>query len=250
MEQVLGIVNEHGIKGVEVWAEQVWYYNSTVRDIVHAKEKHGMSLTCHAASWDLNIAALNKGIRVQSVEEIKKSILLAEQMHAGNITIHPGRRTMSKEWTNWHVKVLIESLNEIAVFAQQHHVVVSIEVMEHVKKELITDYAAINSLLDYLPDSVMTTLDIAHIPSEEDFAIYYSQIKRINKIHISDRIKKKYHVPLGQGELDCVNMLKVLYHSELPLVIEGFDDSKKQKVLQENLNFLRQHFENYKKRSG
>jgi sugar phosphate isomerase/epimerase len=239
LEQVIAIVHGRGIGGVEVWAEQVWYHRSSIREIIRLKDRFQMNLTSHAASWDLNIAALNRGIRRQSIRLVKRSILLAEAIGANNITIHPGRLTLSATWTDWHFAVLTESLQEISTFAQAHQAVISVEVMEPVKKEFIIDAPAVNRLLSQLPDSVMVTLDVAHLPRQTDFDDYFAKIKRINKIHLSDRSQDRYHLPLGQGDLDCAALLNGLRDSGLPLVIEGHDDRKDQAVLRENLDFLR-----------
>ncbi|WP_170840886.1 hypothetical protein [Salibacterium halotolerans] len=44
----------------------------------------------------MNPASINKDIREASYQQIWRSIELAEQFKASNITIHPGHQTMSE----------------------------------------------------------------------------------------------------------------------------------------------------------
>ncbi|WP_186580134.1 sugar phosphate isomerase/epimerase family protein [Aquibacillus kalidii] len=224
--------------GVEVWAEHVWHYQTSVNSILHAKEEYNIELSLHAASWDLNISAINEGIRKQSIQEIENSMMLAKQLEATNVTIHPGRRTLANQWLDKHEQLLIENLQMLAYKAEQLNVTLSIEQMEAIKKEFITSPKPLNGLLEQLPDSIQTTFDIAHVPLSESPEAYFHQINRINKIHISDATHQIYHVPLGTGLVKLDPILRILRDTDLPVVVEGFESNRSLSMLQQNVNYL------------
>ncbi|RXT04351.1 sugar phosphate isomerase/epimerase [Ammoniphilus sp. CFH 90114] len=238
VDQVISIAEQYGFRGVEVWAEQVRFHQTSAESIITAKEKYHMDLTFHAPSWDLNLCAMNEGVRKQSVHEIEQSMELASRIGARNMTIHPGKRTLTRDWTSWHFDRLIESLAYLAEKAQEFDVVLSVEQMEHEKKEFITTPDMINQLIHQLPSTVQVTFDIAHVPIEADLQGYYEQIERINKIHLSDASSNAYHLPLGNGEVDFEALLNRLEKTDLPVVLEGYDHAMDHQFLQANLSVL------------
>jgi len=83
------------------------------------------------------------------------------------------------------------------------------------------------------------TLDIAHCDSEEEPFHILDQMKRISKIHISNRKGKCYHTPLENGDFSFKEMLPQLLAYGLPLVTEGYDDSRDFHTFTENTAFLK-----------
>lgn len=239
VDRVIEIANDLGFEGVEVWAEQVWFHRTPINQIIEAKEKYNVKLTFHAASWDLNLCALNEGIRQQSINEVEKSMLLAREIGALNVTVHPGKRTLTESWTQWHYDQLVTSFSSLAQFASNIGVEMSIEQMEHEKKEFIIDARSINELINDLPSTVKVIFDIAHVPLEKDILQYYSQIERINKIHVSDVTHSKYHVPLGSGGVQVETLLYMIMENQHPVILEGFDQNEGFSNLNKNVRFLR-----------
>lgn len=80
-------------------------FESISKQIRQVKEEINMQLTMHAASWDLNLSSLNTGIRKQSVQEIIRSIELASQIGADNITFHPGKLTLADSDVSVHADI-------------------------------------------------------------------------------------------------------------------------------------------------
>lgn len=70
VEAAILIARQYGFRGMEVWAEHVWFHQSEARELRDAAKRAGLKLTLHAASWDLNLCSLNRGIRQQSIREI------------------------------------------------------------------------------------------------------------------------------------------------------------------------------------
>ncbi|MDL4842676.1 sugar phosphate isomerase/epimerase family protein [Aquibacillus rhizosphaerae] len=241
VNDVIKIAKLFNFDGVEVWAEHVWKYQTSIESILDATQSNDIELSLHAASWDLNLCALNEGIQKQSINEIENSLILAQKLGATNVTIHPGKRTLHNYWLEEHEQVLKSNLAYLARKACDFGVILSIEQMKHIKKEFITRPDKINHLIKALPDTVMTTFNIAHVPLDEHPEIYYEQIKRINKVHLSDATQTQYHVPLGTGLIQLEPILTLLNNTNLPVVIEGFENDRLLTHLQSNLKYLHQN---------
>ncbi|MCO7124416.1 sugar phosphate isomerase/epimerase [Sporolactobacillus shoreicorticis] len=239
VDEVIRLANQLGFSGVEVWAEHIWQRGTDESLIVKASLHDKQKLTLHAASWDLNLCALNKHVRQQSINEIERSMSLASRIGASNVTVHPGRQTLP-ELSDLHSKWLIDSFCYLAERAEQLGVTLSIELMEHIPKEFITTPEIINGLLNELSPRVMTTFDIAHVPLDEDVLTYFKRINRVSKIHFSDSIAGRCHVPLGKGNLPLRSILSVLKNVDVPVVLEGFDVSSSHEILHADLDFLTQ----------
>ncbi|QDP39055.1 sugar phosphate isomerase/epimerase family protein [Radiobacillus deserti] len=241
INDVLRIAKQLEYNGVEVWAEQVWYHDTTIESMVQTNQICGMDLSLHAASWDLNITSLNKGIQRQSIREIEKSIVLAQQIGASSVTIHPGKMTLESDWLDYHYQGMIENLQHLAQFAKQADVDLSLELMEPKEKEIIITPEQINRLLEELPDNVYVTFDSAHVPLTENILDYFKRTNRINKVHLSDCNEYVNHLPLGTGVADLNPFLEELQAFRHPIVIEGFENNKSLYSLLTNTKFLK-HF--------
>ncbi|MCM3714022.1 sugar phosphate isomerase/epimerase family protein [Halalkalibacter oceani] len=238
IEEIGAVVYNHNLRGLELWAEQVWFSQMRVRDIRRVARRFDLEITFHAASWDLNICSLNEGIRRQSVEEIVRSFALAASIEATNVTVHPGRRTLTEEWTAWHEEALQKSLDYLEEAAKTYGVTLSLELMEEIKKEFVTSPLQINRLVDGRSSAVQTTFDAAHIAPGKDILATFAEMSRINKIHLSDSTKANYHVALGEGELLLERFIGHLQSGTYPVVLEGYDTSTEAILLQKHLRYL------------
>lgn len=236
--EVITIAKEKGLDGVEIWADHFFYHQAEPEEVRYHAESEKIKLTVHASSWDLNICSLNKGIQIQSIVEVKKSIKLARALNAIHMTFHPGQLTVKDRLVNEHMETLVTNTRKLVEYAKEKDVALSIEVMEPIEKELITDPETINNLLEQVGEGLYATLDIAHTPLEESNISYFEDIKRVNSIHLSDARKGKYHLPLGEGEIDLVEVLRYFEKTDLPVVLEGMDTEGSLFFLKEHLNYL------------
>ena len=239
--EAIRIAQENDFSGIEFWAEHIWRYDADPFNLSHEAKAASLELTVHASSWDLNITAFNKGMRAQSVVEIKKSIDLASDLDAKYMTFHPGMLTIPGKMLEAHFGMLLESVAELMDYAERKNVVLSMELMEEKEKEFITTPTAMNRFISTLGRDLKTTFDIAHVPLYENPCRYYEQLSAINSIHLSDSTATTYHVPLGEGCIDFRCILPIIREAQLPVVLEGMDDSKDLDFLQVHLNHLH-HF--------
>lgn len=234
-------IRDVNLQGVELWAEQFWHHAFEVSDVLEKSRNNNLDISLHAASWDLNISSLNDGIREQSIREIERSIELAYALNVESITIHPGRLTLNEEWKTWHMDCLQQSLDLLEKIAQRTGITLSIELMEFAKKEFVTSSNLLNELVDHRSKYVTTTFDVAHIPLTQSPLELLQQLHRVDKVHISDSTAKKFHVPLGEGAIDFMNVLPLIERLDVPLVIEGFDCLEKGNMLKKNIRFLQKN---------
>lgn len=238
VEAAILIARQYGFCGMEVWAEHVWFHQSSAHEIQQAAKRVGMKLTLHAASWDLNLCSLNHGVRQQSIAEVKRSLALATEIGAKSVTIHPGRVTLTSKNRELHESIQLDSLNELAHEAQRQDRVLSIEHIEPLPKELVVTAQDLNRLRSSLAYPTAATLDIAHVPLTCSLVSFYRELEAIDKIHVSDATATRLHVPLGTGEIDLPAIWPLLFEKERPVVVEGFDDARSLDLLKQNLLFL------------
>ncbi|WP_421617274.1 sugar phosphate isomerase/epimerase family protein [Brevibacillus sp. TJ4] len=240
VEDALPIARQYGFGGMEVWAEHVWFHQSDAGNIRAAAKQSGLKLTLHAASWDLNLCSLNRGIRQQSIQEVIRSLELAGEIGAGSVTIHPGRVTLSQRHRGWHEPILIESLNILAKEAVDRGLALSIEHIEPLPKEMVVTPVELNRLRAALDYPTTATFDIAHVPLTTSLAEFYKQLDGIDKIHVSDATSSKLHLPLGTGNIDLERIWPLLWQAEKPIVVEGLDESRDLGLLKANVSYLQQ----------
>jgi len=240
-DESIRIAKAHGLDGVEIWAEHVFYHQTEAEKIAEAAKELGIELTLHASSWDLNICSMNQGILKQSVREIESSIDLACKLGAKDVTLHPGRLTAGVFDAKQHEARLVDSLSMLDAYAWKRGITLSIELMEPVAKEFITKPEAMNRVLAQLPGRVCTTFDIAHVPLDRSPLRDLYQLKQTSKIHLSDSSVHTYHLPLGQGEIHLEPVLKHLELLELPVVLEGYEDGRELTFLKAHLDYLNKH---------
>ena len=217
-----------GFDGLEVWIEQLGPKPGI--DLVRRMaEDQGLSLFAHAASWDLNLCSHNKALRNTSLGETKRSIDLARELEAENITVHPGRMGSPVFDKAFYLGLMTESLTEICRHASETGITVSLELMEKIRREFVTSPDVMNTLLNAVsPLTCAVTLDAAHLDSAEMFFEYFSALPLTDKIHLSNRQGDKYHTPVFSGDINMIGILELLGGKNLPVVIEGNGSSREE----------------------
>ena len=82
---IIDLAKKHGFEIVEILGEDPFYEKD------HGEFKDcGLDMRIHAATVDINIASLNKGIRAESVKQMIQCGQYAESINANTITVHPG----------------------------------------------------------------------------------------------------------------------------------------------------------------
>ncbi len=237
LQSMFSFLEENAIQGVELWAQHFYDAGFNKGEYCKLSEKTGVKTVVHAASWDLNFASINEGIRNASIAEIKKSIDLAADLDAREVTVHPPRDTISllggktKDYAYEGLKTLVE-------YAREKNIVVSVEIMEKIPKEVIAGSDSYMSILKDLVHEVSCTLDIAHCESDEELFELLKCVPNVSKIHISNRTIKTYHTPLYEGMFDFTKILPLLSDYNVDLVLEGLDVSSDHQIIKKTLDFI------------
>jgi len=238
IEQIVDIVRLYGLRGIELWAQQFETRNYQVKDYTKVAEKYGINTIVHSKSWDLNFASMNKSIREASVEEIKKSIILAEVIRAKEVTVHPPRETLSGN-KEYYYDIAYDSLKQICEFARAKGIRVSLEIMEKKPNELVSTDEELKVMVRDLYKEITYTVDVAHCRSEEEFWRYFNKVDNVSKIHISNKKGEKLHTKLSDGDFNFKDLIQKLLQYKIPLVIEGYDGEGDFGILKDNLEFIK-----------
>lgn len=167
---------------------------------------NGLDVYMHSPTIDLNPASVNKGIREETLRQLKETVDMAATINASYVTTHPGivhrpeRRIldMCREFA-------IEVLAEASDYAKASGVTLSIENMPHRKTYLCGTSEELDIFRQRCGSNV--TIDVGHaILSPEPGS--FLKLKNISYLHVNDnKGDKDSHLCPGDGILD-LSMLK------------------------------------------
>lgn len=238
-EEIFDYANKNKLLGIEFWSQQIEDRNLSTKKLRDLSKKFNLDLTLHAKSWDLNLASINERIREVSLKEILDDVDLARNIGAKEITIHPGRISVSYNKEIYY-KFLKESLNTILDYSTKKNINISIEVMEKIKNEFIIDLKSLKELMGDNYEDFKYTLDISHCDSLEEIYFNLNNIKNISKCHISNRFKDKYHTELEKGIFPMEEIIFKIGEKNIPMVIEGMEIGRNNIVLDKNIRYLKE----------
>lgn len=238
-EEIFDYANKNKLLGIEFWSQQIEDRNLSTKKLRDLSKKFNLDLTLHAKSWDLNLASINERIREVSLKEILDDVNLARNIGAKEITIHPGRFSVSYNKEIYY-KFLKESLNTILDYSTKKNINISIEVMEKIKNEFIIDLKSLKKLMGDNYEDFKYTLDISHCDSLEEIYFNLNNIKNISKCHISNRFKDKYHTELEKGIFPMEEIIFKIGEKNIPMVIEGMEIGRNNIVLDKNIRYLKE----------
>ena len=172
-------------------------------------ENYNLKYSIHAPFMDVNIASLQKSSRLNSIEQIKSSIDLANKIDAEAVVVHPGLITfLGRNFEDEVYKLANDSIKEIGQYGEDLGVLITIENMPAFESMIYQNINDLNELLVSLDMSM--TLDIGHAnhagygPDE----MYFDSIKHI---HAHDNNgDDDSHLPLGEGNIDLKHVINTL----------------------------------------
>lgn len=238
-EEIVKYASENGYDGIELWAQHAEFRNYDIERYRELCTTYGVKTVVHAKSWDLNFASLNRGIREASIKEIKSSIDTAYMCGAEEVTIHPPRYTLMASDEN--LKIGQESFSEIKNYADKKGIGISFEIMEHIKKEIVTDIESLNLFrlnMDF--DNVSYTVDLAHCLNEDEFWNNINSLDNVSKIHITNKRGTKLHTPISEkGDFDIEKIIKKLMVNGVKMVVEGFESGRDYERIKAETEYLK-----------
>ena len=220
---IIDLAKQHGFEIIEILGEGPFFENENMeyRDC-------GLDMRIHAATVDINIASLNRGIRNESVRQMIQCGQYAETIGAKTITVHPGIIGRNEpRLRNAALEFAVESVGEII---DNTNVEVSVENMPVRGKFLANTVEEIEMIQQETGCSL--TIDTGHGNTCGNLEEMLS-LKNISYCHLNDNDGvKDQHITLGEGTLD-LNLLKRIDTAIIEL--NNFDNVLKSKEVIDNL---------------
>lgn len=221
--KIINLAKQHGFEIIEILGEDPFYE----KDKGEFKDC-GIDMRIHAATVDINIASLNKGIRSESVKQMIQCGHYAESINANTITVHPGIIGRNEpHLRKWALELAVESIGEII---DNTNVEISVENMPVRGKFLGNQVEEIEMIQEETGCSL--TIDTGHGNTCGNLEEMLS-LKNISYCHLNDNDGvKDQHIAIGDGTLD-LNLLKKIDTAIIEL--NNFDNILKSKEVIENL---------------
>lgn len=210
----IDVAVKSGCSGIEIQTDYLPEAESERAEVFAYARQQGLYVSLHGPSSDINISSLNRGVRRESVRQIKDAIRIAKRYDVEKLTIHPGLLSSARENVEEKWQVMLESVREIADYAQRMQVHVGVENMEKRKKELVYTIADLNRFAEIAAGNPYfgVTLDFSHFATNGIFAPELDQLRLpVKNVHISQCIDGKPHYALDkEGQIDFDNILAML----------------------------------------
>lgn len=238
-EEIFEYVAKNNLSGIEFWSQQIQNNNFTLDKINYLQEQYNLKVVLHGKSWDLNLASINENIRELSVKENLRDIDLAKEIGAAEVTIHPGRYSVCCDTESYYT-YLRESFDQIIEYSILKNIPISVEIMEKIKKEFITDIKSLKKLMEDMFKDIYTTPDVSHCDSEEEIYYLLDNLANVSKVHISNRQKDMYHTDLMTGIFPMDKIITDIAKRKIPMVLEGMETGSATHFLDKNINYLKE----------
>lgn len=232
IEDVLPFLEDLKVDYCEIINE--YPLNNISKDIF---ESHTIKTTVHSPISDMNIASPNESIRNASIDQVKKSIGLANKLNANIVVVHPGQVPfLARIFQDKIIENNFNSLRECADYADEMGIKLCVENMPEMEGYLFKDINHLNDLVEEL--GVFMTLDVGHAHNTGFSPEEMVKSKHIKHIHLSDNDGSfDNHEALGSGTIDFDNLVENLnnisYNGVLTIEVKN-----KAEVL-ESLRFLK-----------
>ena len=170
-------------------------------------ESYNLKYSVHAPFMDVNIAAVQEKSRLNSIEQIKESINLANEINCEAVVVHPGLATFlaNKYFIDNVYKFANESIEEIGKYARDLGVLTTVENTPSFDGMLYNNISDLNELL--LSLDMYMTLDVGHANHAgytPDEMIFDS----IKHIHMHDNYgDDDEHLAFGEGNIDLKSII-------------------------------------------
>ena len=199
---IVEILLEAGIKGVEFWAETPDFWRDRHDTIALAALEETISrmpegCTLHAPVLDLNPASINDNVHEVTIRETLWSLDLAKNIGARVVTIHPGRRTVHRAPTDEDWEKFLKYLNVCKEKADRLNLRLSLENSMPGVQNMCSTPDEMKSVLTKFP-GLFFTFDVVHafITSPETAMLFIEELAdRIINVHIGAPHNDKPHYP-------------------------------------------------------
>jgi sugar phosphate isomerase/epimerase len=180
---------------------------------------------------DVNIASVQEKSRLNSIEQIKESINLANELNCEAVVVHPGLTSFlpNKYFPEKVINAANNSIKELGEYSKDLGVLTTIENMPDFPSMIYKNMEDLNDLLVSLDMSM--TLDIGHANhvGYSPEAMIFDSIKHV---HAHDNFgDDDAHLALGEGSIELNTIISTLennnYNGIYIIEVNDFDSIKK-----------------------
>jgi sugar phosphate isomerase/epimerase len=189
-----------GFGAVEVLCEgPQWPRQAPAGLIADSLRGRGLEIYMHSPTIDLNPASVNRGIREETLRQLKESVDMAVVIGAAFVTTHPGVVHKDKV-RGFCSELAMQVLGEAADYARARGVGLSIENMPYGKKFLCDSPDELADFRRHCRCGV--TIDVGHAILHPDPRAFLRS-PGISYLHVNDNHgSKDEHLCPGDGVLD------------------------------------------------
>jgi sugar phosphate isomerase/epimerase len=197
---------------------------------VEIVESFNLKYSVHSPFMDVNIAALQEKSRINSIEQIKESIDLANEINAEAVVVHPGLASFlaNKYYLDTVYEYANESIKELGDYGKDLGVMTTIENMPTFDGMIYKDMNDLHELLVSL--DMYMTLDIGHA-NHAGYAPDEMIFDSIKHVHMHDNFgDDDAHLAFGEGSIDLkgiVNRLEEKNYNGIYIIEVNDNDSIK-----------------------
>ena len=226
LEETLEFIENLGLEYMEL----VHQFPSEYIDI-DMLESYSLKYTIHAPFMDVNIASVQEKSRLNSIEQIKESINLANELNCEAVVVHPGLTSFlpNKYFPEKVINAANNSIKELGEYSKDLGVLTTIENMPDFPSMIYKNMEDLNDLLLSLDMSM--TLDIGHANhvGYSPEAMIFDSIKHV---HAHDNFgDDDAHLALGEGSIKLNTIISTLennnYNGIYIIEVNDFDSIKK-----------------------
>jgi sugar phosphate isomerase/epimerase len=238
IHEALKRIKQQGYLGAEILVPHIWRDASSIPDFKTFLSHLDLEIMLHAPVTDLNITSTDPDIRRISIDKTARAIELAGGLEVEHLTIHPGRKSSTKDLTESQWEQQRESMKHLASVAESCGIRLYVENMEYRSMEIVVYPEDLERLMDEVgSDNLQIALDVAHVSTVKDIELseYINRLRGFGHVHLSDSKPGRTHVPLGEGQLDLVSVVRELSKRyEGFVTIEGYVPGRELEVMEHN----------------
>jgi sugar phosphate isomerase/epimerase len=205
LREIFSFVQKAGLSGMEFWLEtpDFWLRNRPVTEVLACRKEFAgiRNFTIHAPVLDLNPCSINPDVAAISIDHAVSAIRLADELGAGIVTVHPGRRTVKRPPSAADFERFGRYIAALREEARKHRLTVAMENMEPAVNSLLCTPQRVRELLDE-EAWLSFTLDVSHALAGRpgDCGEYIRLCgDRLANVHLSRADKKRLHLPLDNS---------------------------------------------------
>ncbi|MDP7078551.1 MAG: sugar phosphate isomerase/epimerase family protein [Candidatus Undinarchaeales archaeon] len=241
-EEMERYVVDHGVRAFEI---ATFDYEDKIDELISLKERYGIYISAHAPhlySNGVDLATSDESLRQYSIEEIKKAVLIAEQIGSETLVTHIG---VYEDDRADGLERTIDSYNQIAAFASEHNVDVLVENLPYKmidNNEQDTGRIYVGATIEELREiadrtGLGLTYDVGHLfvscfsrgtdYYEEDARVWDELGDVVKHVHLYDTWLEDHdkHQPIGKADMDVERVVQTMrdagYEGRVVLEIAG-----------------------------